>query len=172
MKGLVYVLARFLGSYFLLLFLYSKYLSIQRGLDIFSLWVASQVVYIQNVFGYRSVHVPVEKYETSWFYTAGQYTTRMVEGCNAVSIMILFVSFVLAFFRGVKSLLFLLAGLVIIHCINIVRIAMLNIIYIEKKEWIRPAHDYLFPLVIYGTVVLLWIMYFAYFFPKKQETEV
>jgi exosortase family protein XrtF len=72
----------------------------------------------------------------------------MVEGCNAVSVMILFV-FVFAFYKG-KKLVFVILGLILLYIMNVLRIVGLNIDS-DYKEYGKTFHDYIFPAVIYGT---------------------
>ena len=48
------------------------------------------------------------------FYIKEKPATRMVEGCNAVSVMILFLAFIFAFYKGIKTIWFALVGLVIL----------------------------------------------------------
>jgi len=52
---------------------------------------------------------------------------RVVEGCNAVSVMLLFASFMLAFFDGWKrTLLFILGGVALIYGDGIFIVARLD----------------------------------------------
>ena len=89
-----------------------------------------------------------------------KYTIRIVEGCNAVSVIILFVSFVVAFSGKFKTtLLFILTGTVLIYLLNVTRIAILTVLlfYFPEKEHI--LHGVLFPLIIYGLVFILWVFW-------------
>lgn len=97
------ILGRFLAIYLVFLLLYQLYLNPYEGkeIDAFSAWVAKQVSFTQNIFGYKTQLYNDPKLETIWFYTVDKYTTRMVEGCNAVSIIILFCSFYFRFLQRV-----------------------------------------------------------------------
>ncbi len=89
-----------------------------------------------------------------------KYTLRIIEGCNAVSVLILFVSFVIAFSGKFKTtLLFIISGVLLIYILNVIRIALLTILlfYFPEKEHI--LHGVLFPLIIYGLVFILWIIW-------------
>ena len=89
-----------------------------------------------------------------------KYTIRIVEGCNAVSVIILFISFVVAFSRKFKTtLFFLLFGIFCIHLLNVARIALLTILLFHFPEKEHLLHGVLFPLVIYGFVFILWIIW-------------
>lgn len=90
----------------------------------------------------------------------GKYLSRIVEGCNAVSVMILFAAFVVAFTGKLKhTLLFILGGIIIIHVLNILRIALLNIALLYYPESQEILHGVVFPLFIYGVVFGLWVIW-------------
>jgi exosortase family protein XrtF len=87
-----------------------------------------------------------------------QKVYRIIEGCNAVSVMILFTSFVISFARGwKKTLSFLISGIAFIYLVNLIRLVILGIIYQDYKEYAHFSHEIIFPSIIYGSVVLLWI---------------
>src|SRR5690606_7814499 len=93
-------------------------------------------------------------------YINESFLVRVVEGCNSISIIILFISFILAFFAGLKlTLLYILAGGVIIYVMNIIRIAILTIGIYEYPQHAELLHSIIFPLIIYGTVFLLWLVW-------------
>lgn len=87
-----------------------------------------------------------------------QIVYRVIEGCNAVSVMLLFAAFVIAFAKAwKKTVLFLLIGMIVIYLVNLLRLIGLGYIYQELSEYKVIAHDIAFPAVIYGSVILLWI---------------
>lgn len=93
-----------------------------------------------------------------WFNS--KYQIRIVEGCNAVSVIILFISFVLAFSGKLKvTLLYILFGIVFIYILNVVRIALLTILLSHFPHKSHLLHGVLFPLAIYGSVFLLWVIW-------------
>lgn len=168
------ILLRFLVLYVLLVLGYQFYLNLYReaGLDPVSEWVADQTVFVQITLGYPSQLVPGKpEQETSWFYVSGRYVSRMVEGCNAISVMILFLAFVFAFFKGAKTFLFAFAGLLFLHIINVLRITGLNILLVEWPQYSKIGHDYFFPAIIYGSVVILWLVWINSFALKNPHHE-
>ncbi|MEC5394160.1 exosortase family protein XrtF [Bergeyella sp. RCAD1439] len=171
-KPVLWILLRFLLIYLILLGGYQYYLHFFEGtgLDPFSTWVGEQVVKLQSWLGYPSWFVPSRKYDATYFYVSGDYRTMMVEGCNSVSIMILFLAFVFAFYKGLKTFAFTGIGLLMLHGMNVLRIAGLNILMVERPEYTKMGHDYLFPAVIYGTVVVLWLVWVKFFALKSNET--
>ncbi|URM38251.1 exosortase family protein XrtF [Flavobacterium anhuiense] len=90
----------------------------------------------------------------------GRFIARIVEGCNAVSVMILFVSFVAAFSGNLKkTLLFIFFGLISIYILNVVRISLLIVLIYQFPHYSHFLHGTFFPLVIYGYVFVLWIFW-------------
>jgi len=166
------ILMRFIIIYLVLLFAYQFYLNSckETGLDPFSRMIAEQVRLFQNVLGYPTMLYDDVKAEQVWFHVKGDYVTRMVEGCNAVSVMILFVSFIFAFYKGFKTFIFVIAGLLILYIMNVLRITGLNIVVSDHPNYSKMAHDYVFPAVIYGTVVLLWLVWIKCFALKNENS--
>lgn len=171
-KPVLSILLRFIIIYLVLLFLYQFYLNSfkELGLDPFSRMIAGQVRHLQNFMGYPTqLYNDVPK-EQVWFYVKTGYATRMVEGCNAISVMILFVSFVFAFYKGAKTFIFVLISLVLLYIMNLLRIVGLNIVMTDYKEYGKIAHDFIFPAVIYGSVVVLWLVWIKFFALKNENS--
>ncbi|MBW8362341.1 MAG: exosortase family protein XrtF [Kaistella sp.] len=169
-KPVLKILLRFLLIYLMLLFAYQFYLNMEKdGLDSFSKWVGEQTTFVQNFLGYPSKMTEIPERETSWFSVKGQYISRMVEGCNAISVMILFSAFVFAFYKGKKTFVFAAAGWVFLHMVNVLRIAGLNILLVEMPQYSKAGHDYIFPAVIYGSVVALWLIWINFFALKVSK---
>lgn len=169
-KPILKVLLRFIIIYMVLLFSYQQYLKPFEGVDLdpFSYWVANQVVYVQNFLGYITQLIPYKMHETAVFQTEGKDVSRMVEGCNVVSVLILFVAFIFAFYKGFKTFIFAIAGVVILHIANVLRIVGLNLVILEHPEYGKLTHDYLFPAVIYGMVVVIWLVWIKFFALKNE----
>jgi exosortase family protein XrtF len=103
------------------------------------------------------------------FYSK-KYVARIVEGCNAISVIILFISFVVAFSGKLKTtLLFIFGGSLLIYMLNVLRIAALSalIFYFPKQE--PFLHGVLFPLYIYGVVFILWLIWVRKFSRYASE---
>lgn len=170
-RPVLIILARFIVIYLVLLGGYQLYLNFYEGtgLDPVSKWVAFQSGKIQDFLGYKTILVDQPKFETTWFYVNNKYISRMVEGCNAISVMILFVAFIFAFYKGKKTFVFAFLGLVFLHIMNVLRIAGLNILIIEHPKYTKIGHDYFFPAIIYGTVVLLWLIWIKFYALKDEN---
>ena len=95
---------------------------------------------------------------------------KIIEGCNGVSVMIIFVTFVLAFGgRLIYTILFIPTGVLIIHIFNVFRITALAYLYNYDLDIAKIAHDYVFQPFIYGVVFLLWIVWVNYFSDLSSE---
>lgn len=168
-KHVLGILLRFIIIYLVLLFAYQFYLNSfkESGLDPFSKMITRQVMFLQQSLGYPSALYDDVPNQQVWYHVKTKFTTRMVEGCNAISVMILFVSFIFAFYKGTKTFVFVGVSLLILHIMNVLRIAGLNIVYSDYPKYGKMTHDYVFPAVIYGTVVLLWLIWIKFFALKK-----
>ncbi|WP_124979600.1 exosortase family protein XrtF [Nonlabens xiamenensis] len=165
--------AVFAGIYLLLSLLYYFYLQQDWNAYHFPDPVTAQISHQTKlgleVFGYEVRAINTPDLPSVTIFMDEQAVFRVIEGCNAVSVMILFVSFVLAFAKAwQKTLLFLLIGIGLIYLVNLVRLVLLGMIYKEYPLYAHQAHELAFPAVIYGSVILLWIYWIKK--PKVDET--
>lgn len=154
----------FLGTYLLLAFLYNIYLTYFDSPayypDYLTHLVALQSEAVVGALGYDVDIRSGFPEATMHLLVNGKFVARIIEGCNAASIIILFVSFMLAFFGDLKpTLLYTLAGAVIIYVTNIFRIGLMAIGIYEYPQYAHFLHSIAFPLVIYGAVFLLWVVW-------------
>lgn len=99
-----------------------------------------------------------------------QAVYRVIEGCNALSVMILFTAFIVAFAQGwKKTMVFIMGGLLFIYVVNLVRLVLLAMVYKDYESHADFAHEIIFPAVIYGAVVLLWIYWISTIKSKASE---
>ena len=154
----------FLGSYFVFSSLYNAYLILYDTEnpvpDPLTRLVAQQSGALMESFGYE---VDVVMHSTGLsmkLMVEDIFLAGIVEGCNSASIIILFTSFILAFFgRPVATLMYIFAGAVIVYIANILRIVILAISIYEYPQYSGFMHSIFFPLAIYGTVFILWIIW-------------
>jgi exosortase family protein XrtF len=102
----------------------------------------------------------------------GKYLARIIEGCNSVSIIILFVSFIMAFSGKPKTtFMYMLFGSVLIYVVNLSRIVILSI-GLYHYPWRKDIlHTVIFPGIIYGMVFLLWIFWVNRFSNMIKKNE-
>lgn len=154
----------FLGSYLLLSMIYGMYLHWSKGNNTHSDYVTSLVARqsqtLLTELGYDATMTPTVNHSSMDISLFGVTIGRIVEGCNGVSVIILFISFVVAFAqRWKKTILFLLGGAVLIYAINLVRIVILSIALYRWPEHQDVLHRVVFPAIIYGMVFILWIFW-------------
>ncbi len=88
------------------------------------------------------------------------YAVPIVEGCNSISIIILFLSFIIAFAGSLNAtIIFGILGSITIYIINILRILALSKLMYVYPEYQNILHDLFFPAIIYGTVFILWVVW-------------
>lgn len=154
----------FLGTYLLLAFLYSLYLNYFDSPayypDYLTHLVAVQSEAVVGAMGYDVEIRSGYPEATMHLMVEDKFVARIIEGCNAASIIILFVSFMLAFYGNLKpTLLYTFAGSVIIYVTNIYRISLMAVGIYEYPQYAHFLHTIAFPLVIYGAVFLLWVLW-------------
>lgn len=161
-KPFLIFIGTFFAAYIALTLLYKFYLNSFKAdeVDGITNLVGRNVEQLLNVFNYDT---KVQKsLSNAWLEVVynNQSIVRIIEGCNAVSVIILFISFVLAFSGNFKiTVYFILFGIVFIYLLNIARIALLTILLYHFPEKNHLLHGVLFPLVIYGSVFILWVIW-------------
>mgnify|MGYP006175249139 CR=1 FL=1 len=161
-------LGKFLVFYIFFALIYRLYLnqydSTKYEVDPISESVAYQTVGVINFFGgdARTFHHDLEP--SMKILYKEKYSARIIEGCNAISVIIMFAAFIFAFSNGFKrTISFILIGSFIIYGLNIVRIALLTYALYYYPEYEELLHGTVFPLFIYGVVFLLWILWVTKF---------
>jgi len=175
-KLIVIFLIKFFGTYSLLFFLYSFYLEkTQQSGEIYSCapitkTVADQAAWLLNTVGYSTETIQNSDEMSVRFIVDGNYVARVNEGCNAVSVIILFISFIVAFSsKFIPTLLYILFGSLIIYVANIIRVAIISIAMYKYPEYQEMLHDLLFPAIIYGITFVLWFIWVRFFLKPKNE---
>jgi len=163
----------FLGSYFIFSLFYNIYLELSNSEvyypDFFTYLVSVQSKAVIETLGYSSFITPHEAEASMKLFINNYFLVRVVEGCNSISIIILFISFILSFFAGLKlTFLYILSGSVIIYIMNIVRIAILTVGIYKYPQHAELLHSIIFPLIIYGTVFILWLIWVRIFSRTKR----
>jgi exosortase family protein XrtF len=176
-KSVIRFILLFSGVYLVLSFFYIQYLDFSRleinDTDAITKLVARQSREVISEFGYQAAIIPHESEPNMKLFINEIYLARIIEGCNAISIIILFTAFVIAFAEGFKkTFLFLLAGVTIIYAMNIARIAIFAIALYHHPQYESVLHGVVFPGLIYGTVFLLWMLWVRMLkSPEKQSNE-
>jgi exosortase family protein XrtF len=174
-KPFLLFLGKFLLTYLLLTFAYESYLSqfdvTKFETDGFTQLVAEQTKDIMLFFNCDAGIEPNIKESAVNLLYNGKHMARIIEGCNGLSVIILFVAFIVAFSGKMKAtILYVIGGSLLIHILNVARIALLVILmyYFPKQE--HFLHGVVFPLFIYGVVFLLWIIWVNKFSKYATKT--
>lgn len=143
---------------------YSMYLDSFKSTDSFTYEVSVESSSLARFIGFESYIEQNQEEASVRFFLDDVYRVKIVEGCNGLAVMILFLSFVVAF--GGKLLdmaIFIPLGILLVHVSNILRIVLLVYIYVYHYEYANAFHDYVFPSIIYGMVFVLWVVWVNYF---------
>jgi exosortase family protein XrtF len=174
-RNIVLFLVKFFATYFILFVVYSIYLqNTQQHGDVFSCSplttaVAEQTEAVLTFFGYDVAHMQHENEMSVKLLLNGQYVARVIEGCNSFSVIILFLSFIIAFSGNVKAtVLYGLIGSLLIYGMNILRIAFLTVMLYEFPNQEKVLHNLVFPVIIYGFTFLLWVIWVQKFSKYKK----
>ena len=154
----------FLAVYISLSVCYKLYLDYSKDSkyypDYITNLVARQSEELINSVGYNAQVLPHPDEPSMKLIINGKYLARVIEGCNSVSVIILFISFIMAFSGSLKTTFFYaLSGSVLIYAVNLIRISVLSI-GLYHYPWRRDIlHTVIFPGIIYGMVFLLWVVW-------------
>jgi exosortase family protein XrtF len=98
----------------------------------------------------KSTHVGID----------GFARVKVIEGCNGLSVMILFVAFILGFSGSWKQKVwFIPAGVLAIHFFNIARVAILCWAVYSYGETGYPVYKEMFTASIYVLVLVFWYVW-------------
>ena len=163
-KLVVKFILTFLLVYGGLSFVYKFYLKFSDGSkfypDYLTNLVSRQTVSVLNYLGYYANIVPHPTEPSMKLIINGKYLARIIEGCNSVSIVILFIAFILAFSGKIKqTILYILFGSVLIYVANLFRIVVLCLGLYRFPKYSDVLHNVVFPSIIYGLVFLLWVFW-------------
>lgn len=159
-RAVIKFLAVFSASYVILYLFYALFLKFSTTPDQFTTSISKQSVYILNQLDYPTTTKVNSEYKHIRLFINNIHIAGIAEGCNAISIMILFIAFILAFAKSVKkTVLFGLFGLLCIHVINILRIVFLIICLVRFPEFSEALHNFVFPGIIYSVVFVLWMFW-------------
>lgn len=175
-KIIIVFLIKFFATYFILFGAYSFYLNkTQQKSDIFvcspiTYTVANHVLEVSQMLGYDAEIEQNSNELSIKFILDGFYVSRIIEGCSSISVIILFLSFIIAFSGSfINTILFGLFGSVLIYVVNVLRIIAFSILYHKHPDYQTILHDLLFPSIIYGLVFVLWITWVKFFSNLKTK---
>ena len=177
-RNTVLFLIRFFVTYFILFGTYSFYLNkTQQKEGVFSCspitkTVANQTKTLLSLFDYEVETLQHTDEMSMKVILNNTYVSRVIEGCNSISINILFVSFIVAFAEGFKkTLIFIIAGSLLLYVVNVLRIVILAIALYHYPNQEEILHGVVFPGIIYGMVFLLWMLWIKMLVSKNEAED-
>ncbi len=173
-KSVIKFILTFLFVYIIFSVIYKLYLDASEGSrfypDYMTHLVALQSESLLNTFGYDAQILPHPEERSMKLIVNDKYLARIIEGCNSVSVLILFISFIIAFSGKLKvTFLYILSGSVLIYIVNLIRIVMLSMGIYHYPEQTEIMHTVVFPAIIYGMMFLLWIFWVNRFSKLKKK---
>ena len=174
-KNITLFLVKFFGTYFLLFAIYATYLHSSQVKEpkfqcsSLTTTVADQTVSVLKFFKYHVKSIQHEAEMSVKLLVGDNYVARVIEGCNSMSVIILFVAFIIAFPGPKKAtVIYAFFGSLIIYVINILRIAFLTMMLYKYPNQQEILHNLVFPAIIYGATFLLWVIWVQKFSHYKK----
>jgi len=165
-KVVILFLVKFFVVYFSLTSFYSIYLnSTQKTTSTFACapvtnTVSDHAKFVCELLGYDIKTYQNKDELTIAFLVNNTYVARIIEGCTSISVMILFLAFIIAFSGSIKNTIwFGIIGLLLIYAANIFRISFMSLATYHYPDLSDFLHDIIFPGIIYGMVFILWIVW-------------
>ncbi|MBS1543395.1 MAG: exosortase family protein XrtF [Bacteroidetes bacterium] len=161
--------AIFIGTYLILNALYGWWVESQYPkADSMTVAVARQCAATLRWSGYDAQISELPAQPSVHLMNPERTVLNVFEGCNGLNVMIVFVSFILATAKRWKvAAIFGVAGIMVIHLFNILRINLLYWLSMSTPNLFHYFHKYLFTATIYGVVFLLW----AYWMTKLNGSD-
>lgn len=160
-RPIINFLLIFMLTFFVFSAIYDLYLHrYEDKTDSMSSFVGKQAAGLLNVLGFDAFASDVDTEKSTHVGIAGIARVKVIEGCNGISIMILFLAFLLAFPGKYKhKSLFIPVGLVSIHLFNVCRVATLTWAVYCFGETGYPIYKELFTASIYLMVLGMWYVW-------------
>ncbi len=158
LKPAIRFLAVFLVLYLGLNVLYGVWISSYGSSADDATWIVTrQTSALLNVLGQETT-VAANPITPSVAIQVGLRTALNVyEGCNGLNVMIVFISFIIAFGGSKKQLAwFIPAGIILIYIINLARVTALFYVAEYWRSYFYYIHKYAFTGIIYLFVLGLW----------------
>lgn len=156
----------FVGVYLTLNTMYAFYIEHYRpSSDPFTQSIAKQAAVLLRAADPSIQITPSASTPFVSLYDDRGHVIDVFEGCNGINVMVVYISFLLAFWGSWRLLaMFAVGGMVVIHAMNLIRITLLFGVVCYFPDQLYFFHKYLFTGVIYVVVFVLW-----YFWVKRVK---
>jgi exosortase family protein XrtF len=160
------------GLTYLLLYLVHQFL-VKRYTQYDQKFIGSIILsaeHILNWCGYTTFH-RLQELDFQIVGIDGSNGVWVGSNCNAISLFMLFIVFIIWYPGHQKSKLwFIPFGLITIHILNILRVDTLALIAFYKPEALAFNHSYTFTFIVYAYIFALWMWWVNKFAGKKTST--
>ena len=130
-------------------------------LNSISITLANQSNFLLNIFGYETLlEIQNEIVITKIIGNDFDHGVWIGEPCNGVKLFGVFSIFIIAFPGNIKNKLWYIPiGIIIIHFINVIRIAILTIISSKNPSILDFNHNITFQVIVYSFILVLWFIW-------------
>ncbi len=159
-KSIIYFILKYFSVYLILLLAYNFYLNSCKKNESIDFFTCNTTFHSHRILHFIDSNYDKKLINNSYFEILYQdkALVRIVEGCNSISVIILFIAFVLAFSKRIKKTLeFVLFGSITIYIFNIIRIVCIILSMKKFPDHQDFLHQVVFPMLLYGYVFVLWI---------------
>ncbi len=88
---------------------------------------------------------------------------EIVNGCNGLSAIGLFIGFVVAYpGDNTKRMLYLFTGIGVIYLVNVIRVVVLSITQTYWADFFDFTHDYSTTAIFYIVIFIMWVIWANY----------
>jgi exosortase family protein XrtF len=166
-KGVIAFLVKFIGIYLFGNVCYGLFIEYYSPApDPITTWVSHHVAGLLNRMGENITLIGDNRSPYLSFMQDSRSVIRVFEGCNGINVMIVYISFLIAFKGSLKqTILYLLIGLITIYLINLGRVGLLFEVARHYPAQLYFFHKYFFTALLYIVVFALW-----YFWVKQIKT--
>ena len=99
----------------------------------------------------------------------GQKSVSIARQCNGLELIVLYLGFIICLPSTPKKMItYGVLGTIVIYILNIIRTAILAVMYEQSHSMSDFAHHYAFKIIIYAVVFLGWVLYIKK--PKNNAT--
>lgn len=99
----------------------------------------------------------------------GQKAVSIARQCNGLELIVLYLGFIICLPTNAKRMItYGVVGTIVIYILNIIRTALLAVMYEQSHSMSDFAHHYAFKIIIYAVVFLGWVLYMKK--PKKHAS--
>lgn len=160
-RPIINFLLIFMLAFFVFSAIYDLYLHrYEDKTDSMSSFVGKQAAGLLNILGFDAFARDVDAEKSTHVGIDGFARVKVIEGCNGLSVMILFLAFLLGFpGKRRNKAWFIPVGLLLIHLFNVSRVAILGWAVYRFGESGYPIYKEMFTASIYLLVLVLWYLW-------------